>query len=173
MVVLFSSLSVLFGSSLIAVVVTRSTAKVWDAGDISLLGLFPGTVLLLVLSAVMERARAQLAKNRQLGLQRMLWTAFALGLAFLAAQSLAFHRQFGGVMSPASDALPLFCFVLLVSLHALHVVGGLGALGLVLRRATRGDYSSSRRDGIDFAAQYFHFLGLVWLVLLGVLYAIG
>ncbi len=172
MVILFLSLSMLFGAGLVAVVVTRAAAKVWNADSLSLLSLVPGSALLLLLSAVMERARSQLARNSALGLQRMLWAAFALGLAFLGAQALAFYRQFAGMAAPAADALPLFSFVLLVSLHALHVLGGLLALGIVLRRAMRGDYSGSRPGGVDLMAQYFHYLAVVWLVLLGVLVAV-
>lgn len=170
MVILFLSLSMLFGAGLVAVVVTRAAAKVWNPDSLSLLSLVPGSVLLLLLSAVMERARSQLSRNSAL-VQRMLWAAFVLGLAFLGAQAMAFYRQFA-IAAPAADALPLFCFVLLVSLHALHVLGGLLALGIVLRRVIRGDYSGSRPGGVDFMAQYFHYLAVVWLVLLGVLYAV-
>ncbi|HMR77573.1 MAG TPA: cytochrome c oxidase subunit 3 [Polyangiaceae bacterium] len=172
MVILLLSLSMLFGAGLVAVVVTRAAAKVWNSDSLSLLSLIPGSAILLLLSAVMERARSQLRRNSALGLQRMLWAAFVLALAFLGAQALAFYRQFAG-MAPAADALPLFCFVLLVSLHALHVLGGLIALGIVLRRAARGDYSSSRPGGVNLMAQYFHYLAVVWLVLLGVLYAVA
>lgn len=172
MVILLISLSMLFGAGLVAVVVTRAAAKAWNSDSLSLLSLVPGSAILLLLSAVMQRARSQLRRNSALGLQRMLWAAFVLAWACLGAQALAFYRQFAG-MAPAADALPLFCFVLLVSLHALHVLGGLIALGIVLRRAARGDYSSSRPGGVNLMAQYFHYLAVVWLVLLGVLYAVA
>ena len=170
MVVLLLSLTTLFGASLVAVAVTRNAAKTWNSADLSLSGLWPGTAILLLLSVTMEHARARVASNSQLGMQRALWGAFGLGVAFLASQGLAFNREFSRVLVPAADALPLFGFVLLVSLHALHVVGGLIGLGLTIRRAARGDYSSSRAVGIRLTAQYWHFLAAIWLVLLAALY---
>ena len=46
-------------------------------------------------------------------------------------------------------------------------------LVLVHAKLTRQDYSSSRHDGVTFTVQYWHYLGIVWLLLLGVLTWVG
>ena len=54
----------------------------------------------------------------------------------------------------------------LAFLHALHVVGGVAALLLVVIRTWNRFYDHERNWGIRFAAQYWHFLDLVWLMML-------
>ena len=66
-------------------------------------------------------------------------------------------------------SLYTFCFFTLTGVHALHVLGGFVPLGIVLHRAKRREYSSSRHEGVRFCVQYWHFLAVVWLVLVAVL----
>jgi cytochrome c oxidase subunit 3 len=54
----------------------------------------------------------------------------------------------------------------LALLHALHVAGGVIALGIVSVRAVLGRYDHERHWPVDFAAQYWHFLDAVWLCML-------
>jgi cytochrome c oxidase subunit 3 len=84
------------------------------------------------------------------------------------ARQLAAHE---GVQ--ASQALFVFCYDLLVGLHAAHVLGGFVPLMLIHGRLMRRDYSSSRHDGVTFCVQYWHYLGVVWLLLLGILVWVG
>ena len=54
----------------------------------------------------------------------------------------------------------------LALLHALHVAGGIIALGIVSIRSLRGRYDHERHWPVDFAAQYWHFLDFVWICML-------
>ena len=56
--------------------------------------------------------------------------------------------------------------VVLAILHALHVLGGIVALGIVTVRSAAGRYDHERHWPVDFAAQYWHFLDLVWISML-------
>ena len=58
-------------------------------------------------------------------------------------------------------------FYLFTGLHALHLVGGLVALGVVTLRHT------PRRELVDVVGYYWHFLGALWLALFGVLHWIS
>ena len=58
--------------------------------------------------------------------------------------------------------------VVLAVLHALHVLGGVVALGLVAVRSLKGRYDHERHWPVDFTAQYWHFLDVVWLCMLAV-----
>ena len=60
-----------------------------------------------------------------------------------------------------------FTFYWLTALHAAHVVGGFVPLGIVIARARRRQYSSSRYEGVRLCKQYWDYLGVVWIVLLG------
>jgi cytochrome c oxidase subunit 3 len=50
-------------------------------------------------------------------------------------------------------------FYLFTSLHAAHLIGGLAAIGLVMFSARR------RRELVDVATYYWHFLGVLWIAL--------
>ncbi len=58
----------------------------------------------------------------------------------------------------------------LALLHALHVAGGVVALGIVSMRSWMGKYDHERHWPVDFAAQYWHFLDGVWLCMLVAFY---
>ena len=55
-------------------------------------------------------------------------------------------------------------------MHALHVLGGFVPLGIVIHHASRRQYSSSQHEGLSLCAQYWHYLGVVWLILAAMLY---
>ena len=54
----------------------------------------------------------------------------------------------------------------LALLHALHVAGGVVALGIVSTRSWLGRYDHERHWPVDFTAQYWHFLDAVWIFML-------
>ncbi len=56
--------------------------------------------------------------------------------------------------------------VVLAFLHALHVAGGVLALGIVGARSLLGKYDHERYWAVDFAALYWHFLDVVWVSML-------
>ncbi|MFT6745693.1 MAG: cytochrome c oxidase subunit 3 [Glaciecola sp.] len=64
-------------------------------------------------------------------------------------------------------------FFLLTGLHFLHLIGGLISLIIVLVKSVKGRYSKDDMIGIKVSAIYWHFLGFLWLYLLGLLYYIG
>lgn len=73
----------------------------------------------------------------------------------------------GAAPSIAVSTLPaIWIFIVLTSLHAIHVVGGLVSMGIVVRHADAGRYTASAHAGLGFARAYWHFLGVVWLALL-------
>jgi cytochrome c oxidase subunit 3 len=54
--------------------------------------------------------------------------------------------------------------------HGAHVAGGLVLLLLILFRAMRGQFSPQHHVGPAAVTLYWHFVDLVWLFLLTVLY---
>jgi len=117
-----------------------------------------------VLSSVtFETARRVFRRGRpRLALRFLLATA-ALGLAFLAAQVDAWRqlvKEGAYLMENPHGAF----FYIFTGLHAAHLLGGLIALFvLIVRRQKR------RREVVDVAAYYWHFLGVLWVILFAVL----
>lgn len=77
-----------------------------------------------------------------------------LGLCFLGLKGLEWSEHAGRAMAD------VFYF-LLTGLHALHVVGGVIAI-LVLRR----------RESLELAVLYWHFVDVVWIFLWPILYLV-
>jgi heme/copper-type cytochrome/quinol oxidase subunit 3 len=62
-------------------------------------------------------------------------------------------------------------FFAITGLHALHVLCGLGILGVLALRLGRGARSAaSAARSVRLGALYWHFMGLLWLVLFALLY---
>lgn len=165
------SLTVLFAASLVAVVVVRGRVAEWPPAGAPELPrlLWLSTVLLVGCSVAVHLAVTAIRGGSQRRLLRWLGVTAALGLAFLASQTvawLAFYdpQRFG-------TDLHGFTFFMLTGLHALHVLGGLVALGVATVLARRAAFTWAHYDGVRNVALYWHFLDGVWLVLFGFLLA--
>ena len=171
-IVLFVSLSVLFTGSIIAYLVTRLNSPVWRTAQMPGLpfGLLGSTLLLFGVSGSMHRAISSVRANRFDAFTRALWLTLFFAVAFLCGQALNWLEISRAQLAPGAKTLYAFTFYMLTGLHAAHVVGGFVPLGIVIHRARRREYSSSRHEGVKFCTQYWHFLGVVWLVLLATLY---
>ena len=60
-------------------------------------------------------------------------------------------------------------FYLLTGVHAIHVLGGLGGLTRVIVKF-RSRTAVLRRSTIDATSYYWHFMGLLWVYLLFILW---
>ena len=62
---------------------------------------------------------------------------------------------------------------MMTGLHGLHIVGGMIAIGWVLRRAIRGDFDSTYYVPVDLVGLYWHLVDLIWIYLFPLLYLIS
>ena len=60
----------------------------------------------------------------------------------------------------------------MTGLHGLHVIGGMGVIAWILRRALQGEFGGHYYNPVDFTALYWHFVDLVWIFLFPLLYLI-
>jgi cytochrome c oxidase subunit III len=167
--ILFCSMSVLFTASIIGFWYMRLNAPQFRAPGLPDLphGLLFSTTLIGLTSFAVGSAQLAIRRNQLEAVKRWLLTAGALGALFLLMQAANWFS-----MRPPSDAPSLYIatFYLLTGVHALHVLGGFIPLGIVVHHASRKEYSSSRHEGLSLCAQYWHYLGGVWLVLVAMLY---
>lgn len=168
---LFASLSVLFIASLVAYFVTRAQSPLWRTHDMPRLpvGLWLSTLSILGISAVFQSALGAVRKNHPSALVQRLWLGGALVLMFLFVQLQNWLVMYRGLLDAPARSLYPYTFYMLTGLHAAHVVGGLVPLAFVIVRARRREYSSSSHEGVLLCVHYWHYLGLVWLVLFSAL----
>jgi cytochrome c oxidase subunit 3 len=165
-----ASLAVLFAASLAGYLVVRLRSPEWPPPGSPPLprGLWVSTLVLLASARTMRRAEHAARAGRPGALRSGLAATLVLGLVFF---SLQMRNWWVLAAADAASGKTLFgfTFYMLTGLHAAHVLGGLLALGVVLRRARTGAYDAGEVAGVSSSALYWHFLDVVWLVLFAVL----
>ena len=164
------SLSVLFVASLVSYVVIRARAESWPPAGMPPLpwGLWVSTGILLGCSVGVHVALRSARRDRQAALVASLLITTLLGLCFLASQGFNWFVLVTGLAGHLRS-LYAFTFYMLTGLHAAHVIGGLILLGVVTLKAFGGLYSAQYHPGVKYAAMYWHFLDVVWLVMFAAL----
>ncbi|WP_342711879.1 cytochrome c oxidase subunit 3 [Bradyrhizobium sp. B124] len=92
----------------------------------------------------------------------------ASAVTFLAGQLLVWQQLKAAGYFVASNPANSF-FYLITAVHGLHLMGGLVALGRTTAKVWRGAPMMQMRLSVELCAIYWHFLLLVWLILLGLL----
>ena len=76
------------------------------------------------------------------------------------------------IASPRS--IPFYALVMvLILIHALHVIGGMIALGIVAYNGYLGRYDHEHYIGVRNCVMYWHFLDAVWILMFLVVGAFG
>jgi cytochrome c oxidase subunit 3 len=130
--------------------------------------LYFNTLLLLASSVTLEISRRRVAafmggvKSQVEGPARWLYITLILGLLFVAGQYVAWHQLSAQGLYLATNPSSSFFYVLTAT-HALHVLGGLGGLIYVIGELSK---AALRRSTLDATARYWHFMDVLWVYLL-------
>ncbi|MHC2070443.1 cytochrome c oxidase subunit 3 [Bremerella sp. T1] len=164
-----ASLTMFFLASIAAYGIIRFAS---DAPAISI-GSFPPSLIVSTLSMfgvgfAMHMAVANVRRERQVPFRRWLYAATGIAVIFLVFQSLGLHALLEMHRDALNDGVTkqFGLMFFLVFVHALHVVGGLAFLSGVLFRAHSDGYDHEKHWGVDICALYWHFLDIVWIVML-------
>ena len=88
-----------------------------------------------------------------------------LGFAFVALQWMGFEQLWAQNIRFKGGNAGQFLYVLF-GLHALHVLGGVVALAVMLYKAFAGKTKVYSSVGIEIMSVYWHFVDLLWIYLL-------
>jgi cytochrome c oxidase subunit 3 len=132
--------------------------------------LWANTAVLLASSLTLEAARRRLREWDLRGLFPWVAATGALGVLFLAGQLLAWRGLAAQGIFLASSPHNSF-FYMLTGLHGLHLLGGLLWFAAVLVQVRRMAYTPGE-DGLRLFATYWHFLAVLWLYLLVLLFVL-
>jgi cytochrome c oxidase subunit 3 len=70
-------------------------------------------------------------------------------------------------------ALFFWLYFAMTGLHALHLTIGIGVMGVLAVMAWRGRFSPAWHNPVEVGALYWHFVDIVWIFLLPILYLVG
>jgi cytochrome c oxidase subunit III len=188
-----SSIVMLFVSFTTAYIV-RKAGAVWDPAHNDYVSnwvpvhlpvwiLLANTFVLLLSSMTLEIARRRAAEDVALapiaGIPGIrvdqnhalpwVWTTAFLGLLFLSGQAYAWQAIERHNPHFATNVSASFFFIL-TGVHAVHLVGGIAALFYAGITVWLHKPPEIRRLVIDVSSWYWHFMGLLWLYIFGLLY---
>ncbi|RDI70841.1 cytochrome c oxidase subunit 3 [Halopelagius longus] len=129
------------------------------------------TALLIASSLTLHWAHVGIRQNNRKKFVGGLAVTLLLGLIFIGGQVYEYYEFI--VHSDFSLTTGIFgtAFYGLTGLHGLHVSLGAVILGIVFVRALMGQYSAERHVSVSTASMYWHFVDVVWIFLVVVLYA--
>ena len=126
------------------------------------------TGVLVVSSIALQWAHVAARRNDMDGVIVGLCAGGASAITFLVGQLLAWQQLSVAGYFLASNPANSF-FYMITAAHGLHLMGGLVAVGRTTAKVWRGAEMIQVRLSVELCAIYWHFLLVVWLVLLGLL----
>jgi cytochrome c oxidase subunit 3 len=127
------------------------------------------TALILASSVTYTIAQRAVNANQHQRTKNFLLATSVLGAMFIASQILAWYALVRRGVYMESNPYAGF-FYIITALHAVHVIGGIVALGyIVLRTWEATAYADEIKKRIEIAGAvgwYWHFMDGLWLVLL-------
>jgi cytochrome c oxidase subunit 3 len=147
------------------------------------------TVVLLASSLTMALAvqAAQLGKRQKL-ISCLVLTAL-LGTMFMVLKAVEYYLDYRDDLVPNLAFKPeqwldrgvnpervqlfLLFYYIMTGLHALHLTIGIGVLVVIAFMARRGSFSPEHYGPVEVTGLYWHFVDVIWIFLLPLLYLIG
>lgn len=168
-----AAISMSFAAFTSALIVRQATSNDWRPLALPFV-LFINTGILLASGVTLEIARrrvADYARGKVTDRSAMLFwlsTTLAMGFLFVVGQCFAWRQLRAEGLYLASNPNSSFFYVL-TAVHAVHVLGGLAGLLRILF-LVRQPVFSLRRSTMDATSYYWHFMGVLWLYVLIVMW---
>ncbi len=164
-----AAITMTFAAFTSALIVRQGGASDWHHFTLPPI-LYFNTLLIIASSVTLEVARKRIAafmsgakeRDHQAAPTQWLYVTLFVGLLFVAGQTYAWMQLKSQGFGLASNISYSFFYVLTVA-HALHVFGGLGGLVRVIGKVNK---STLRRSTLDATSRYWHFMGVLWVYLL-------
>ena len=142
------------------------------------------TVVLIGSSLTMALAVYSAQTGKRSAQVGFLLLTIALGLTFLVIKFFEYKAKFDHHLVPGlpfHDAGPqthewqvfFSIYFGMTGMHALHMIIGIGILGVLARQAWRGRFSPEYYTPVELTGLYWHFVDIVWIFLFPLLYLIG
>ena len=157
-----------FGGLIAAyIVIATNNVAEWKPFDLPI-QVWISTAIIVASSFTYEFGKRAIARNDQPTAKKWLLATTVLGAAFISSQILVWIALTKRGLYMQGNPYAGF-FYLLTAIHAVHVLGGISALGSVLLRSwyptTNPDAVGKRTALAQVVGWYWHFMGALWLAL--------
>ena len=128
------------------------------------------TTLLILSSITLHFAHTAIRTDDRRKFLAWLVVTVLLGIVFIGGQIYEYYEFIIHEGFTLTSGFFASAFFGLTGLHGLHVSLGAVLLAIVLVRALAGQYSAERHVSVSTASMYWHFVDVVWIFLVVVLY---
>jgi cytochrome c oxidase subunit III len=157
----FGSMFMFFSSLCSAIVVKRGDFKHWQ--EVVLPSSFlTSTIIIIISSVTIQIAYKSIADRSKFIIYGLL--TYVLAILFVYFQLNGWGQlKSAGVLFTGN---PSGTFIYVVSLfHGVHYIGGIFFLTLLMFMYRKGNLTEGRKENFNVLAQYWHYIGLVWVIL--------
>lgn len=165
--ILIVSLAIFFVAALIAYGIIRTSVSV-NLKPLQMPWSFlVSTLVLMAISLSLHFSVVSVRREKQGNYRRFLTLSLVLGFLFLLLQGEGMVRLILTHFQSEAGSGKLYgiCFTLAL-LHAAHVIGGIIFLSYVWVQSKKNRYDHERHWTVDICASYWHFLDVVWILML-------
>lgn len=142
------------------------------------------TTALITSSLTMALAVHAAQVGRRQALITFLLLTMALGLMFLVIKGFEYGHKFHEGLVPGPNfryagpdtgqqQLFFSIYFAMTGLHALHMVIGIGLLGVLVWQAGKRRFGAAYYTPVELTGLYWHFVDIVWIFLFPLLYLFG
>jgi cytochrome c oxidase subunit 3 len=161
-----ASIVMMFGAFTSAYVVRRSAGNWLEfrLPDI----FFVNTAVIILSSLTLHYAYVSFKKGNEKWYKGLLITTFVLGILFVVLQYKGWEAM--NAIGATFTVNPSSSFIYVISgLHAAHVLGGMAALVVAMVHAFVLPFKPTlrRRQRFELVCQYWHFVDVLWVYLIG------
>lgn len=145
--------------------IVKSNFTGWRAMTVP--GIFWISTIVIILSSVSMHFALRAFKRNEMQRYRLLLAGtLVLGTGFIICQVLGFMELWSlNIKFRGASGAGQF-FYAIVGLHALHIIGGLIALSVMLIRTVTGKIKSYNRIPVEAMTIYWHFVDILWVYLM-------
>ncbi|MEP6948222.1 MAG: cytochrome c oxidase subunit 3 [Ginsengibacter sp.] len=157
------SIVMMFAGLSSAYIVKRNQAN-WLTFDLPVIFWYSTAVIIISSITIMITRKAFLNREMQ-NYKRWLLVTTLLGIAFVFMQYIGFTELWKSGITLTRNVSFSFLFVI-VGLHAVHVIGGVIALIILLLKSFSSKTKNYSRISIDLMNTYWHFVDFLWIYIL-------
>ncbi len=160
--VVICSMVMMFAGLTSAYIIKRNQAN-WLTFELPVIFWYSSAIIILSSFTMMISKRA--FAEREMGkYRRMLAITTLLGITFIVLQAIGFYQLSGSGITLTRNVAFSFLYVL-VGLHALHVIGGVITLTVMLVRVFSRKSRNYSIVPVEMMSMYWHFVDLLWIYL--------
>jgi len=159
-----------FGAGFVYYFIIRGTDVWGEVPEVFGSLVIVNTLILIASSVTLHYSHVALRNDNRSGFMKLMGVTLLLGIVFIGGQVYEYYEFIVHDGFTLTEGVYGSAFYGLTGLHGLHVTMGAVLLGVVFVRGYYGQYSAERHTSVSTASMYWHFVDVVWVFLVVVLY---